>query len=92
MGPLAEDHSLVKRRMPCDACSVPFAQGDYVTLIPTLPADNEEWKKMEEGRPYNATAVVIHWDCRPNRSEADKQIEGFDAFIDDLAAHMRKES
>lgn len=49
---------------PCPACGKAFVIGDYSTLIVLGPGDDEdERKKRDEGRPYNAICVEVHWDC-----------------------------
>lgn len=48
----------------CPACHQPFIEGDYTTLVLLGPGDDpEERKRRDEGRPYNAVAVEVHWDC-----------------------------
>jgi hypothetical protein len=37
--------------------------GAYTTLIPIKPADADEKRKMEAGRPYTAEAKEVHWAC-----------------------------
>lgn len=64
MGPLPEDHPLVKDSEKCPVCYVTFQKGDMVTLIPTVPASLEEAKKAQAGRPCNYQAAVVHWNCR----------------------------
>jgi len=67
MGPLAADHPLLKGDC-CAACQVFFKEGDYFTLVPLGPGDDEdERRRAREGRPYNAVAAVIHWDCGDTR-------------------------
>ena len=68
MGPLAEGHSALAGA--CTACKVPFQTGDYVTLIPIGPGDDEDERaKARDGRVYNAVAVVVHWACATGRDE-----------------------
>ena len=51
-------------RFPCPACNHHFVEGDYTTLIALGPGDDEEErKKRDEGRIYNAVCVEVHWDC-----------------------------
>ena len=53
-----------KKRGECHACHKPFMNGDYTTLIPLGPGDNEEERaKARLGRHYNAVAVEVHWEC-----------------------------
>lgn len=65
MGPLAADHPLVTDGITlCQACSQPFKAGDYCTLIALGPGiDPEERAKAAAGRPYNAVALPVHWEC-----------------------------
>lgn len=43
---------------------MPLAAGDYTTLIPIGPGnDPEARERAKEGRPYNAVALEIHWEC-----------------------------
>lgn len=49
---------------PCFACGVPFAVGDYTTLIPLGPGNKEAARaEARLGRPFCAVAVQIHWSC-----------------------------
>lgn len=64
MGPLAGDHSLVRNGKPCPACDQPFKAGEYCTLIALGPGDDPEARaRAAAGRPYNAVAVPVHWEC-----------------------------
>lgn len=48
----------------CSACKVPFKEGDYTTLIALGPGnDPEAQERARQGRPYNAVAVEVHWNC-----------------------------
>jgi hypothetical protein len=60
--PLKEDHPLVDDI--CPVCSNAFLAGDEVTLIATHPVDQEEAKKAQQGKAYNAVAQPVHWWCR----------------------------
>jgi hypothetical protein len=60
-GPKQANHPSVGEL--CLFCKVPFVEGDYTTLIATAPADEEEARKMRTGRPYNACAIEVHFDC-----------------------------
>jgi hypothetical protein len=61
-GPKSDDAPSIGE--PCPACHVPFKVGDYTTLVALGPGDNPEARQlMAQGRPYNAVAVEIHWDC-----------------------------
>lgn len=49
---------------PCPACTVPFTLGDYTTLVPLGPGANiEARERARDGRPYNAVAIEVHWEC-----------------------------
>jgi hypothetical protein len=38
--------------------------GDYTTIVALGPGDDEEaQRRRDAGRPYNAVAVEVHWDC-----------------------------
>ena len=61
-GPKEADHPSVGQE--CPACHEEFIAGDYTTLIPLGPGDDEEAReKAREGEPYNAIAVEAHWAC-----------------------------
>lgn len=48
----------------CAACDENFVEGDYTALIALGPGnDEEERKKRDEGKPYNAVGAQVHWDC-----------------------------
>ena len=52
----------------CPACKPPFKEGDYTTLIALGPGDDPEaQERCRSGRPYNAVAVEVHWDCSERR-------------------------
>ncbi len=62
IGPKKETHTSVG--VPCPACSKPFKAGDYTTLVTLGPGDDPEaQEKAKAGRPYNAVAIEIHWNC-----------------------------
>jgi hypothetical protein len=62
MGPKGEDHASVGDA--CAACGMPFAVGDYTTLVAIGPgADEEARDRAVRGQPYNAVAVEVHWIC-----------------------------
>lgn len=64
MGPLAADHPLVTEATPCPGCKQPFKADEYVTLITVGPGDDAEARERRDaGRPYNAIALPVHWDC-----------------------------
>lgn len=69
-GPKGIDHPTVG--VPCAACALPFAPGDYTTLIPLGPgAEPEERLKARNGAYYNAVAVEVHWACATGREVRD---------------------
>ena len=69
-GPKTVDHPSVGE--PCPACKVPFAAGDYTALVVLGPGDDAEaQKRRDQGRPYNAVALEVHWACSEQRGEAD---------------------
>ncbi len=48
----------------CPACHVSFAAGDYTTLAELGPGDDPaEQQRAQDGRPYNALALEVHWAC-----------------------------
>jgi hypothetical protein len=49
----------------CAVCHRPFAPGDHTTLVPIGPGSKDGAERAADGRPYNALAVEVHWDCRP---------------------------
>lgn len=61
-GPKAGNHPSIGT--PCPACRVPFAEGDYTTLVALGPGDDpESQKRAREGRFYNAVALEVHLAC-----------------------------
>lgn len=68
MGPLAPHHPLVHDATKCPACHRAFAAGDFVTLVSLGPGESEEARlRRDEGRPYNAVALPLHWECSEQR-------------------------
>lgn len=66
-GPKSSDHPGVG--IECPACHVAFADGDYTTLVILGPGnDDEARQRRDEGRPYNAVGVEVHWDCAEQAS------------------------
>ena len=48
----------------CPGCLLPLAVGDYTTLIPIGPGDDEEAReRCREGRWYNAVSIEAHFGC-----------------------------
>lgn len=61
-GPKTYDDPSIGQK--CPACDKVFNAGDYTTLVSLGPGDDpEEQRRAREGRPYNAVAVEVHWDC-----------------------------
>jgi hypothetical protein len=61
-GPKQSNHPTVGKE--CPACDKPFEEGDYTTLVTLGPGDDkEQQEKCREGRPYNAVASEVHWEC-----------------------------
>lgn len=61
-GPKKKGHPSIGE--DCVACKKPFKEGDFTTLIALGPGDDvDEQAKKKQGRPYNAVAAEIHWDC-----------------------------
>lgn len=57
-------------REPCPACHQYFMEGDYTTLIALGPGDDEEErKKRDQGKYYNAVCVEVHWDCAKHNEQ-----------------------
>jgi hypothetical protein len=68
MGPLSADHPAVNK--PCPGCRRLILAGAFVTLLTIGPGeDPEERMKARDGRPYNAVAVVAHWECVTGQTE-----------------------
>lgn len=66
-GPKQSDHPSVGEL--CPACRLPFAVGDYTTLVALGPGDDPEaQRKASAGQPYNAVALEVHWDCATGRT------------------------
>ena len=69
-GPKTADHPSVGRE--CPACHLPFKEGDYTTLVILGPGgDPDSQKRRDEGRPYNAVAAEVHWDCSEQLEERE---------------------
>lgn len=69
-GPKTADHPSIGTE--CPACHQPFVEGDYTTLVILGPGGDEESRqRRDEGRPYNAIATEIHWDCSEQIAEED---------------------
>ena len=61
-GPKAANHPGIGRK--CPACRVPFVEGDFTTLVLLGPGDDQEGRKRrDQGRPYNAVGLEVHWEC-----------------------------
>lgn len=61
-GPKDERHPSIGD--PCPACGIQFDAGDFTTLVPLGPGDEEEAReKARKGRWYNAIALEVHYAC-----------------------------
>ena len=61
-GPKKADHPGIGQE--CQACHLPFIEGDCTTLVLLGPGNDKEARERRDlGRPYNAIAIEIHWDC-----------------------------
>ena len=48
----------------CPACGEAFRPGDYTVLITLGPGDDTKARtRRDQGRPYNAVASEVHWEC-----------------------------
>lgn len=57
----ADDRSVGKL---CPACQEPLVVGDFTALVTLGPGNDPEARTArDEGRPYNAVALEIHYDC-----------------------------
>lgn len=75
-GPQPDDHQI---HVPCAACGKPFLKGCYTTLIPLGPGEDPEAQaRCREGRPYNAVAAILHWECATGEivHASDEQLGG----------------
>jgi hypothetical protein len=67
-GPKSHGHPSIGTK--CPACQQVFEAGDYTALVCLGPGDDpEEQAKAKSGRPYNAVAVEVHWECAGGTSE-----------------------
>jgi len=56
-------------RDACPACNQLFVPGDYTTLVPLGPGDDEEYQeRAREGRWFNAVSIEVHYACATGRS------------------------
>ncbi len=61
-GPKTANHPSIGQN--CPACGVPFKEGDYTTIVPLGPGNNEdEQAKARQSLPYNAVSLEVHWTC-----------------------------
>jgi len=59
----------------CPACHQPFEVGDYTTLVLLGPGDDEEaHERARAGRPYNAIALEVHWDCASEEARRPRDV------------------
>ena len=63
--PLDKDHPAVRDRQVCSVCGRPMRAGQVPALIELGPADEHEAEKAADGRPYVATAEIVHEACVP---------------------------
>lgn len=71
-GPKTPDHPGIGR--PCPACQVPFAAGDYTTLVTLGPGDDDEARQRAvTGRVYNAVAPEVHFACVVGREPTEEE-------------------
>lgn len=55
---------IAQETQPCRACHKAIEAGDYFTLIPLGPGDNEEERaRMAAGLVYTAVCASVHWGC-----------------------------
>jgi hypothetical protein len=61
-GPKSADHPSIGIR--CPACRIPFADGDYTTLVALGPGgDTDARDCAARGLAYNAVAIEVHFAC-----------------------------
>lgn len=71
-GPKAPDHAGVGR--PCPACQVPFAAGDYTTLVTLGPGDDDEARRRAvAGRVHKPVALEVHFACVVGREPTEEE-------------------
>ena len=61
--PLPDDHPLVAEGIHCALCRQAFKKGEITTLIQGVPADAQEARRREQGRPYETKATAAHAEC-----------------------------
>lgn len=59
--PLKAGHPAIGEK--CILCGELILENDETTLIPIVPAGEEEKKKMLADRPFIAEAKLAHWRC-----------------------------
>lgn len=70
LGPLAPDHPSVGQS--CPACQDKIGPSAFVAIVPLGPGnDQEERKARDQGKPYNAVGVVVHWECSTQLDRVD---------------------
>lgn len=61
-GPKKADHPSVGEE--CPACHQPFKEGEYTALAILGPGEDDDAReRRDQGRPYNAIALELHYDC-----------------------------
>ena len=61
-GPKTKDHPSCNEL--CIICGNPMKEGEYTGLVAMGPGDDKEsQERANAGRPYNAVAKEVHWDC-----------------------------
>ena len=74
MGPLSLLHAEGMKDIPCAACQKRFVEGDYVTLVPLGPGDNEvQRKECREGRQFFTVCCQVHWACATGQTHIPEE-------------------
>ena len=62
-GPKPADHPTTGQ--PCKICNKPMEEGEYTTLLPIGPAEDDEeaQERAAAGLPHNSLAIEVHYDC-----------------------------
>lgn len=61
-GPKTKDHPSCGEI--CFVCKKPMLEGEYTTLVPLGPGEDEDSRqRAAEGRAYNTVAIEVHWEC-----------------------------
>jgi hypothetical protein len=62
---LDKDHPAVRNGQICSVCAEPMRAGQVPALVELGPADETEADKAARGKPYVATAEIVHESCAP---------------------------